>query len=84
MAQRLRRKKELSFYMLVVTLFLLGTLLGSRSIETIAEKIPMERQHRIVIDPGHGGEDGGAVSCTGKNESNFSPNNGNGDCISEK
>lgn len=71
MAQRLRRKKELSFYMLVVTLFLLGTLLGSRSIETIAEKIPMERLHRIVIDPGHGGEDGGAVSCTGKNESSF-------------
>ena len=71
MVQRLRRKTELSFYTLVVTLFLLGTILGSRSIETISEKIPMERLHRIVIDPGHGGEDGGAVSCTGKNESNF-------------
>lgn len=66
-----RRKKEFGFYLLVCTLFLFGTLLGSRSIETIAEKIPMERLHRIVIDPGHGGEDGGAVSCTGKNESSF-------------
>ena len=71
MAQQLRWKKEVPFYMLVVMLFLLGTIMGSRSIETIAEKIPMERLHRIVIDPGHGGEDGGAVSCTGKNESNF-------------
>lgn len=25
----------------------------------------------IVLDPGHGGEDGGAVSCSGKNESEF-------------
>ncbi len=25
----------------------------------------------IVIDPGHGGEDGGALSCTGKKESGF-------------
>lgn len=71
MARQLRRKKEVPFYMFVVMLFLLGTIMGSRSIETIAEKIPMERLHRIVIDPGHGGEDGGAVSCTGKNESNF-------------
>ena len=71
MARQLRWKKEVPFYMLVVMLFLLGTIMGSRSIETIAEKIPMERLHRIVIDPGHGGEDGGAVSCTGKNESNF-------------
>ena len=55
MARQLRRKKEVPFYMLVVMLFLLGTIMGSRSIETIAEKIPMERLHRIVIDPGHWG-----------------------------
>lgn len=66
-----RRKNEVLFYLLVCALFLFGTMLGSQSIETIAEKIPMERLHRIVIDPGHGGEDGGAVSCTGKNESTF-------------
>jgi len=33
--------------------------------------IPMERNHTIVIDAGHGGVDGGATSCTGILESKF-------------
>lgn len=61
----------LGFYLLVVSLFLSGTLLGNRILEAASEVIPVERKHRIVIDAGHGGEDGGAVSCSGKNESNF-------------
>ena len=70
---RERRKVESTvlFYIMVVSLFLFGTFLGNKTVETIAEMVPMERLHRIVIDPGHGGEDGGAISCTGKNESNF-------------
>lgn len=59
------------FYSLVIGLFLFGTLLGNQTVAVISEMVPMERLHRIVIDPGHGGEDGGAVSCTGKNESMF-------------
>lgn len=65
------KKKAALFYICVIGIFLLGTLLGNQTIATISEMMPMERHHRIVIDPGHGGEDGGAVSCTGKRESNF-------------
>ena len=35
----------------------------------MAENLPIERKHCFVIDPGHGGVDGGATSCTGKLES---------------
>lgn len=68
---RIGKKNAVLFYMFIIGLFLFGTLLGSQTIATISEMMPMERLHRIVIDPGHGGEDGGAVSCTGKSESNF-------------
>ena len=61
----------IAFYVMVVAMFLFGTLVGDRAVTTISEMIPTERLHRIVIDPGHGGEDGGAVSCTGKSESGY-------------
>ena len=35
------------------------------------ESAPINRSYTIVIDAGHGGEDGGAISCTGKSESAF-------------
>lgn len=56
-------------YLLVVSLFLGATWCGSRAVTVISREIPVERTHTIVIDPGHGGEDGGAVSCTGVSES---------------
>lgn len=57
------------FYLLVVSIFISAAYLGSEVTSTLAERIPVEREHLIVIDPGHGGEDGGAISCTGKPES---------------
>ena len=66
-----RRRNTILFYLMVVSMFLFGTLLGNRAVETVAEMMPTERLHRIVIDPGHGGEDGGAISCTGKSESGY-------------
>ena len=66
-----KRYSALLFYTMVIALFLFGTLLGNQAISTISEMVPVERLHRIVIDPGHGGVDGGAVSCSGKSESNF-------------
>jgi len=58
-------------YVLVFALFLVGTALGSRTVTVISENLPMEREHIIIIDAGHGGEDGGTTSCTGKLESGY-------------
>lgn len=43
--------------------------LGSKAATAIAQQIPPLREHCIIIDAGHGGEDGGATSCTGILES---------------
>lgn len=66
-----KRYSAVLFYTMVIALFLFGTLLGNQAITTISEMVPVERLHRIVIDPGHGGVDGGAISCSGKSESSF-------------
>lgn len=58
-------------YILVFALFLAGTVLGSRTVTVISENLPMERDHTIIIDAGHGGEDGGTTSCTGRLESGY-------------
>ena len=42
---------------------------GSRAVTVLSEQIPIDREVCFVIDPGHGGEDGGATSCTGIAES---------------
>lgn len=54
-----------------MALTLLCAWLGSRAVSVISETLPFERTHCIVIDPGHGGEDGGATSCTGRLESEY-------------
>lgn len=67
-------KKRVSFcvfYLVIISLFLVGTLCGSRAVTAFSENRSVSRQYRIVIDPGHGGEDGGATSCTGVLESGF-------------
>lgn len=43
----------------------------SRVVTTIAQNTPLEREHRIVIDAGHGGVDGGATSCSRIPESTY-------------
>jgi N-acetylmuramoyl-L-alanine amidase len=58
-------------YTLIVFCFLFAAIGGSRAITVIAENAPVTGRLCVVIDPGHGGEDGGAVSCTGISESSF-------------
>ena len=58
-------------YLLVIATVLSAVFWGSRAVTVISETRPIERNHCIVIDAGHGGEDGGATSCTGKLESAF-------------
>ena len=56
-------------YLLTVLGLLTAVQWGSRAVTVLAEQIPIERNICFVIDPGHGGEDGGAISCTGISES---------------
>lgn len=67
-------KKKLALkaaYIGVILITLALTSLGSRAVAVISQSLPPEREHCFIIDPGHGGVDGGATSCTGKLESAF-------------
>ena len=59
------------FYLLVAILFLGIARTGSQTVTTINQERPVQRQHCIIIDAGHGGIDGGATSCTGVLESHM-------------
>lgn len=56
-------------YLIVAVIAIAATAGADRAVSTIAENAPIERSRTIIIDAGHGGEDGGAVSCTGVLES---------------
>lgn len=58
-------------YLAVSAIFLVVSLIGNDAVTTIAEALPPDREVVFVIDAGHGGEDGGAVSCTGAKESDI-------------
>ena len=58
-----------ALYLMTIAGLLCAVLWGSRAVTTLAENLPIERTHCFIIDAGHGGEDGGATSCTGKLES---------------
>ena len=67
--------KKKALYGLTVCVIVGGVLVccvwGSRAVSVLALQDMRNGQHRIVIDPGHGGIDGGATSCTGKVESGY-------------
>lgn len=58
-----------AMYLLTIAGLLCAVLWGSRAVTTLSENLPIQRAHCFIIDAGHGGEDGGASSCTGKLES---------------
>lgn len=64
-----KSKGLLPFYCTVIILAVLGITIGNKTVSTISNSLPIRRNHCIIIDAGHGGEDGGAVSCTGIPES---------------
>lgn len=64
-----KRKGWIHYYLITIISVLLIINWGSRAVTVIAENTPIERKHCIIIDPGHGGVDGGATSCTGILES---------------
>ncbi|MBE6982749.1 MAG: cell wall hydrolase [Ruminococcaceae bacterium] len=56
-------------YILILGCYLFAGIGGSKAISVIAENAPLTERKRVMIDPGHGGMDGGATSCTGILES---------------
>jgi len=59
------------FYLFIIATVLALSHWGSRAVTVISANIPLNREHCIVIDAGHGGVDGGATSCTGVLESTY-------------
>lgn len=68
------KTKRLLRSLLPVYVFCLGALLlsalgSSRAVTTITQNAPLPQRRCVIIDAGHGGEDGGATSCSGVLES---------------
>ena len=56
-------------YIIVFSILIAGTIGGNRIVQSVYSVQPLAHQVTVVIDAGHGGIDGGAVSCTGVFES---------------
>ena len=77
MDEVLSMRKQIPFKKLipVYTFVLIGCIcvahFSSRAVTTMVENGPVEGRRCIIVDPGHGGIDGGATSCTGVLESHL-------------
>lgn len=70
----MRLKKWIPYFLSclpVAALIVFLAFAGSKAVTVMAENAPPKDRHTIIIDAGHGGEDGGAISCTGVSESAF-------------
>lgn len=63
--------KTYLFYSLTVLILMMCAGFFSSAATAFAEWQDEQRKFCVVIDPGHGGEDGGAVSCSGIPESRY-------------
>lgn len=61
----------MTLYLLTAAVFLTCIHFANKAVTVIAQGSPLPRAHCIIIDPGHGGEDGGATSCAGILESEY-------------
>lgn len=58
-------------YVICILVCIILSISVERTVTTISENRIVQRNIVFVIDAGHGGEDGGAVSCTGITESSI-------------
>lgn len=71
MRKRVKYTSLLPIYFVVLALFLLLAFGGSKAVTVLSVNAPIADRKTVIIDPGHGGEDGGATSCTGILESQY-------------
>ena len=67
----IKRKLWGLLYILIVLGTLAAAQWGCRTVSVMVENASIKRGNCIVIDAGHGGEDGGATSCRGVLESTY-------------
>lgn len=58
-------------YIIVFLGIILASVMTSKTVAAFSEIEPLKNRHCFIIDAGHGGVDGGAVSCTGAYESHL-------------
>lgn len=58
-------------YIIVIAALFFCAFGYNRAVTVISQNTPIKNRVRIVIDPGHGGVDGGATSCSGRLESSY-------------
>jgi len=71
MKNRIRYLSLFPAYTLIIVCILLLAIGGNQAVTVISVNAPVTNRTTVVIDAGHGGFDGGAVSCTGIYESQF-------------
>ena len=62
-------KKLIWLYVVILGCFLGVVTLLNRAVTVYSESYPIQDPTCVIIDAGHGGEDGGATSCNGISES---------------
>ena len=62
-------RQAIIVYLLLFSICIMIAKFGSNAVTVMVEHAPIQNRTCIVIDAGHGGVDGGAISCTGVPES---------------
>jgi len=71
MKKRSELGNMLCVYVSICLVFLIITFLGDKTVTVISQNSPIQREHCIIIDAGHGFPDGGTTSVTGVLECNL-------------
>lgn len=53
----------------ILSLMIIGAFITNKAVNVYTQNKPLDNRTCVIIDAGHGGVDGGAVSCTGVEES---------------
>ena len=69
MTKRIRFASLVPVYLVILSLILIVAAAGNWTVTTMLKEAPVGNRKCVIIDPGHGGVDGGATSCTGILES---------------
>lgn len=69
---RIRYRSYIAIVAVIVLAIMLSVgIVADRAVNVYTHNLNMQKRTCIIIDPGHGGVDGGAVSCTGVYESHI-------------